>query len=80
MKHHYILRLVDLRGIETAHEFICTKSQMDKVFFALAFASCNSTIKHGSLYLMFETSHGVKIANPEQLVNTFECKGGFKCV
>ena len=80
MKHHYVLRLTDLANKETAHEFICTKSQMDKVFFALAFASCNSTIKRGSLYLVFEAPCGVILADAEQLVNTFECKGGFSNV
>ena len=80
MKHHYVLRLTDLSDHETAHEFICTKSQMDKVFFALAFASCKSPIKRGSLYRVCKTPNKLKIASCEQLENTFSCIGGFKCV
>ena len=75
MKNHYVLRLTDLAGHETAHEFICTKSQMDKVFFALAFASCNSTIKRGSLYRVCKAPIKLKIDFCEQLENTFSTRG-----
>lgn len=80
MKHHYVLRLIDLANEEISYEFNCTKSQMDKVFFALAFASCDSTIKRGSLYLVCEAPRGVDLASSEQLVNIFECRAGFSKV
>lgn len=77
MKNHYVLRIYDLANNETAHEFICTKSQMDKVFFALAFASANSTISRADLFRVVSAPASIKLDSPDQLENTFICKGGF---
>lgn len=80
MKYHYVLVLTDLVDKENRFEFVCTKTQMDKVFYPLAFACCNSTVKRGSLYRVVKDTRNVKLACHEILENTFSCSGGFKCV
>lgn len=51
MRNHYIIRLVDYSGVEVELNLYATKSQIDKVFYSLAFASNAGSYSSGVLLL-----------------------------
>ena len=51
MRNHYVIRLVDYKGLETEVNLYATEYQVDKVFYSLAFASNNGSYMSGVLLL-----------------------------
>lgn len=51
MRNHYVIRIVDYKGIETEINLYATQHQVDKVFYALAFASNDGSYSSGVLLL-----------------------------
>lgn len=75
MRQEYLLRLFCTD--EKTHEFSfkCTKRQIDKVFYSLAFAAAASTVRCARLYCVIRKPSGV--VSSLLSVNTFNVKDDF---
>lgn len=73
MRHDFVLRLETIDDEVCSLNFHCTRSQIDKVFFALAFACPSSSIKRGDLSV---NHHLQNVANSYEHLNSFNQKEG----
>lgn len=75
MKLEFLLRIFCTDEKIVEFTFHCTKRQVDKVFYALAFAACASNIRCARLYNVVRKSSGV--IGSVFSVNTFNVKDPF---
>ena len=59
MKLEFLLRIFRTDEKVVEFSFVCTKRQIDKVFYALAFAACASSIRCARLYNVVRKSGGI---------------------
>ena len=76
MKNDYLLRLEFDENDGCVLNFRCTRSQVDKVFFALAFASAGSNIRAGSLSLKHPAKSGISLMCRYEKLNEFKVGSG----
>lgn len=69
MRQEFLLKIFKTDKSCDEFTFVCTKRQIDKVFYALAFAAANSTIERARLYLVIRTPSGY--TSSLYSVNTF---------
>lgn len=71
----WLLKLFKTDNTINEIAFKCTKRQVDKVFYSLAFAACSSTIRCARLYCVVRKPSGV--VGSVFSVNTFNVKDPF---
>ena len=74
MKNDYMIRVEHDETDVTVFNFHCTRTQVEKLFFALAYASPSSSIHSASMYLVHSSIEDVDLTNRYELLNTFNCK------
>lgn len=72
MKNNYLLRIEYENNEVAAFNFYCTRSQIDKLFFAFALASVMSNVSRGDLYLEHDCKTDIMIR--QELLNSFKRK------
>lgn len=70
MKERYLLRIEYENNEVAAFNFCCTRSQIDKLFFAFALACPMSNVSRGDLYLEHDCKTDIMIC--QELLNSFK--------